>query len=144
MFALISPNEVVLGGQRVVEFQETPFPVAAPLFWLEIEEVPDTNAPVYYDPSSQTLDVFNPPEPTVAELRAKMKITPLQTRRALRAAGLLDTVEGWLSGQDVTVKEAWEYAIVFERLDPIVMAAATALGLTDAQIDDLFTVAATL
>jgi|Laugrespbdmm15dd_1035085.scaffolds.fasta_scaffold325577_1 hypothetical protein len=38
MFALISPNESVLTGYRVVEVSNTKFEIALPLFWVECNE----------------------------------------------------------------------------------------------------------
>ena len=36
MFALISPNEKTGAYQRIAEVAEQPFPVAAPLHWIEV------------------------------------------------------------------------------------------------------------
>ena len=36
MFALISPNEKQGQYQRIAEVAEQPFPVAAPLHWIEV------------------------------------------------------------------------------------------------------------
>jgi hypothetical protein len=38
MFALISPNESVLTGYRVVEVSNIKFEIAQPLFWVECNE----------------------------------------------------------------------------------------------------------
>ena len=54
MFALISPNEpfmdangVVLGS-RVVQVQDESFPIASPLFWIEIDSNFTINDKLYY------------------------------------------------------------------------------------------------
>ncbi len=54
MKALISPNEPVAGGYRVAEFSDAEFPVAPPLFWLEVADllVGDCGS-YYYEPSSE-------------------------------------------------------------------------------------------
>ena len=81
------------------------------------------------------------------EARAQVPntVTPLQARRALRGAGLLSTVNAWVASQpDEDIKDAWEFASVIERYGPITTGAAAALGLTDAQLDDLFIIGGTL
>ncbi|MFN4283524.1 MAG: hypothetical protein ACK4NA_12880 [Alphaproteobacteria bacterium] len=82
-----------------------------------------------------------------AEYEARVEVpdtvTPLQARRALRAAGLLDTVNAWVAQQDdEDIKDAWEFASVIERHGPITAGAARELGLTNAQLDGLFIAAA--
>jgi hypothetical protein len=79
-----------------------------------------------------------PPAPAVAA------VTPLQARKALTQAGLRDSVESWVAAQAQGVRDAWDYAIQIERTDPVLGAAATALGLTEQQVDDLFALAAIL
>lgn len=69
---------------------------------------------------------------------APLSITPLQARRALRAVGLLPAVSAFVASQPEEVQEAWEYCVEVRRDDPIITAAASALGMTSAQIDDLF------
>lgn len=71
-------------------------------------------------------------------------VTPLQARRALRAAGLLATVNAWVGAQDEDTQDAWEFASVIERNGPIVVGAGAALGLSETQIDALFIAAAQL
>lgn len=88
--------------------------------------------------------VFTDPTPTVPQ-HTPLNVTPLQARRALRAAGLLATVNAWVAGQpDDDIRCAWEFASVIERNGPITVGAAAALGLTDAQLDGLFLAAAEL
>jgi len=71
------------------------------------------------------------------------QVTPLQARRALRAAGLFDAVAGWVAQQDADTQDAWEYATVIERDNALLAGAAAALGMTEEQIDQLFILAAT-
>lgn len=75
------------------------------------------------------VDIHQPPPAT---------ITPLQARRALRAAGLLGAVNAWIAAQSEEVQEAWEYCVEVRRDDALIVGAAAALGLTGEQIDDLF------
>jgi hypothetical protein len=69
-------------------------------------------------------------------------ISPAQARLALLGAGLLDQVEAAVAAGSRATQIAWEMATVIERSSPTVVALSAALGLTDAQLDDLFTTAA--
>ena len=77
-----------------------------------------------------------------AAARVPASVTPLQARRALLAAGLLDAVEAAIEGADPETKLAWQYATAVERQSPFTLTLAAALNLTDAQVDDLFVNAA--
>lgn len=79
-----------------------------------------------------------------AAWRAKLAITPRQARLALQQAGLLDAVTAWIASADATTQIEWEFALEVRRDWLPILACATALGLTEAQVDDLFILAATL
>ena len=64
-------------------------------------------------------------------------ITPLQSKLQLHKLGLLDDVEALVTG-DRTAQLYWEYALVIERDNEILLMMATQLGLTSEQLDDLF------
>ena len=70
------------------------------------------------------------------ELKVKT-ITPLQAKLQLHRVGLLDEVEAMVAS-DVEVKLFWEYALEIKRDHPTLSAMATALGLSDAQLDEMF------
>jgi hypothetical protein len=70
-------------------------------------------------------------------------VTPLQMRRALLQQGLLDDVEEFVQSADLEARMAWEYAVEIRRTDALIVHAASALGKTEAEIDDLFRLAAT-
>lgn len=61
-------------------------------------------------------------------------------RRALRNAGVISAVNAYMSAlpADDAMREAWEYAPYFRRDAVGIEAARVALGLTGAQVDDLF------
>lgn len=80
----------------------------------------------------------------IANARAAMSCTPRQARRALDAADLLDSVEAYIATAPKAVQIDWEYAEVFKRDYGAIPTAAADLGLTDTQVDELFTVAMTL
>lgn len=75
-------------------------------------------------------------------------VTMRQARLALLGAGLLDQVNGAIEALPEPDRTAaaieWEYAGVVERDGPITQTLAGALGLTEQQLNDLFTTAATL
>lgn len=71
-------------------------------------------------------------------------VTPLQARRALRAAGMLAGVNAYLATRSDEEREAWEYCIEVRRDDAMIVGAGAALGVSVAQMDDMFRLAATL
>jgi hypothetical protein len=71
-------------------------------------------------------------------------VSPLQMRRALLAQGLLDDVQAFVEASPLDVRLAWEYAIQIDRDNELISAAATAIGATDEEVDDLFRLAASL
>lgn len=70
--------------------------------------------------------------------------TPRQARLALAQAGLLSAVEARIAAAPATVRIEWEYANEIRRDWPPIADAAADLGLTEAQLDDLFALAASL
>ncbi|NBW23833.1 MAG: hypothetical protein EBR82_89405 [Caulobacteraceae bacterium] len=82
--------------------------------------------------------IINAPQPVPEEVRQA------QARRALLAAGLLTTVEAAVAASLQDIQIAWEYEPNIRRDSPMIAALAPALGLTDAQIDDLFRAAAAI
>ena len=76
--------------------------------------------------------------------RSNMSCTPRQARLALLQAGLLETAEAWIATAPIATKIDWEFAEVIRRDFGAVIDAASALGLTDAQVDQLFGLAAAL
>lgn len=70
-------------------------------------------------------------------------ITARQTRLVLLSLGLLDDVDA-LVAADRAYQITWEYATEIERNNPILIALATQLNMTDVQIDNLFIAGAKL
>lgn len=72
-------------------------------------------------------------------------VSPLQIRRALRLTGLKDTIDAYINAvPDPDVKDAWEYAVEIRSDNPLIASAATALGKTQQDLEDLFRLASTL
>lgn len=81
----------------------------------------------------------------LAELAKPKVVTMRQARLALLQQGLLTAVtNAIINGTDEAMKIEWEYAIEVKRDWPSLIALATTLGLTPAQLDDLFKLASTL
>ncbi len=77
-----------------------------------------------------------------------MDMQDMMTHLALLGAALLQTVNNAIATMPGAEGEAarieWEYALSVERNSPLVAGLSAALNLTDAQLDALFTTAATL
>lgn len=80
------------------------------------------------------------PPPAVPAIPSS--VSPAQARLALLGAGKLAQVEAIVASADQATQIAWNNASVIERNSPTVAALSAALGLTGAQLDDLFTTAA--
>lgn len=65
-------------------------------------------------------------------------VSPYQARQALTNAGLRDLVEAAVAAAPEAVRDAWEYGLEVRRDSPMIAALAQALGLTAAQLDQLF------
>jgi len=82
------------------------------------------------------------PVDVLAEERATMIVSRFQARAALHLGGLLDQAEAAVAEADPIAQIAWRDAQEWRRDSPTIAAIATALGLADEQIDDLFRAAA--
>ena len=72
-------------------------------------------------------------------------VTMRQARLALLQSGLLATIETAITtGTDEAMKIEWEYATEIKRDWNSLVALTTALGMTSAELDDLFQLASTL
>jgi hypothetical protein len=71
-------------------------------------------------------------------------VSPRQIRQALTAAGLRDQVESAVAASSADIKDWWEFSTSVERDNEHVIAMAAKLGVTERQLDDLFTLAGTL
>ena len=108
-------------------------------FWPQIQIEGAEAGRVIDAEAGEVIDTVIPPPPVVPQ-----SVTPLQARRALLAAGLLDDVEAYVALQDQAVRLAWDYALEVRRDNAIIVAAAAALGWSAQQLDQLFIQAATL
>ena len=93
-------------------------------------------------------DTITWPEPPAPPVPVPQSVTMRQARLALHAAGLLSSVDTAIASMQEPAKTAatieWEYASAVERNAGLMPAMAAALGISEADIDDLFITAATL
>ena len=102
------------------------------------------------------VDVFNPTQILCTSIKVvngnlvyeeyKPKpttLTPRQARLALLQVGLLDELETAIAN-DRALGIWWEYSLDIRRDNPELLAFASAYGLTDTQLDDLFELGASL
>ena len=78
--------------------------------------------------------------------RQGMVVSRFQAKAALAQAGLLDSVETLIKNAEtpLVARLAWQDAQEFRRLSPTIETIGHALGLTDAQMDQLFETAKTI
>lgn len=65
-------------------------------------------------------------------------VSPLQARLVLIKKGLFESVSQLISQATDEVKVTWEFADRIHRNNPILKLLATQMGLSDAQLDELF------
>lgn len=70
-------------------------------------------------------------------------VTARQFRLALYQIGLLEQAEAAVAAADRPTQITWEFAQEIQRDYPLLLAMATGLGKTEAEIDAVFTLAAT-
>jgi hypothetical protein len=71
-------------------------------------------------------------------------VSPRQIRQALTRAGLRVSVETAVAAGDQDLKDWWEFATEFQRNNQHVVDMGAALGVSELQLDDLFTLAGSL
>ncbi|MFP5516922.1 MAG: hypothetical protein ACLGJC_28045 [Alphaproteobacteria bacterium] len=87
---------------------------------------------------------LTPAEIEAAKPPVPAAVTNFQARAVLLAAGLFDQVDAAIKAQPVNsnARQAWEYANELTRNGTLVNSVSETLGLTAAQLDDLFRQAA--
>lgn len=80
-------------------------------------------------------------EEALTDWRARARCSRFQAKAALHNAGLLTAADAAVAAADDLTKMAWADATEFRRNSPTIAAIGAALGLADAEIDDLFNAA---
>ena len=121
---------------------------AIPADAIEIDE--ETHRKLHYEQGKWRLidgviTEYTPPEPTTEEVRQRMQpLTARQLRIGLITNGIqlsqvTATINAMPAGQDKEVALVeWEYATTFTRMHPLIATVGAALGLTDVQIDTMW------
>ena len=99
------------------------------LAWLAAGGIPEAMA------------ITTPPEPTDP---TPLSVTRFQARAALQLAGLLDDAEAAIAQAHPLSRIAWEHANVYRRDSPTVISIGHQLGLSEAEMDELFKTAASI
>ncbi len=73
-----------------------------------------------------------------------LSVTSFQARAALYMAGLLDDAEAAIAEAHPLSRIAWEHANVYRRDSPTVISIGHQLGLSEADMDELFKTAASI
>ena len=84
-------------------------------------------------------DIANQPAPAPV---VPIEVSPWQIRRALNAAGLRASVEAAVAGASQDTRDGWEFASTVRRDNAMLSGMAAAMGMTSAQLDQLFISAA--
>lgn len=130
-------NHALIEGARIAQIADQPFPVAEPLVWRECPDEVDTTW------TWGGAAFVPPPEPDPNPV--PQIVSRFQARAVLMLAGKLEAVQAAVDGSDdPLVKLAWSEAVEFNRQSPTIAALAGAIGLTEAEVDDLFRQAATI
>ena len=79
--------------------------------------------------------VRNPPAPPVV---IPQSISPRQIRLQLSAIGMRQAVEDYVDSASLEIKDWWEFSLAYERNAPLLVEAATTLGMTSEQLDQFF------
>ena len=82
-----------------------------------------------------------PADPVIVPIPS---MTPRQVRLVLTQAGLRAQVEAAVALADQDTKDTWEFSTVIDRSNPLLVAMATSLGMTETQLDELFILGSTL
>lgn len=101
--------------------------------------IKEWNHPTLPRPTQEQIDAATP-----ADLSIPLTVSMRQARLALSQSGLLSAVNVAMEAATEADQIEWEYATTVERYSPLVLNMAMALGLGDAEIDDLLRLAGTL
>jgi hypothetical protein len=122
-------------NNQIIQTEQVDFPVADPLYWANCS--PEVTTEWTFEGG-----VFLPPvvpEPVIPSV-----VSMRQARLALLQGGLLEAVNMAVSVGGEADRITWEYATEVRREDALVQNLAVGLGLSEVQLDQLFTLASSL
>jgi len=125
MFALVF-------NEQVIQVEDTTFPVAPALQWIEIPSDLNVTPGWTYDGTFHAPPA--PPPPPVP-----FQVPMWAVRTVLQNDGLFDQAQALINEtSDVALKNVWEYGNFADRNSRAINVLAIELGLTDAQVDQMF------
>jgi hypothetical protein len=117
---------------------------------IEVPDIPQPDTSIYHTTENPDGSWTAIPK-TEAEIAQEQKdriptvLSPAQVRLVLKQFGLLSQVEAAIAAStDDALKIEWEFRVEFVRNSPTLLAMASALNISDAQLDEMFTIGATL
>jgi hypothetical protein len=93
----------------------------------------------FHPPIVETLPQIQPEYPTPVHVP---ELTSFQAKAALSQMNLLNDVEAYIADADTLTQLRWQEAGSFRRDNPTLITVASALNLTETQIDTLFEIGA--
>ena len=136
-------------GLKYAWARESQYPTEVPEFFGTCPDDADTQIDgvlgVYLQADWETMleDEMRARNPVPASVSPR-QIRQAMNRTPLGEGTLRDAVEAAVAAGDRDLRDWWEFSTVVERSNPQVVAMATALGMDDAALDDLWRLAATL
>ena len=107
--------------------------------------IPKDEANRDYREYLEWLDEGNEPaQPAAQESAPPRSVEMRQARLALLQFDMLDAVESTIAAAPKAAQIEWEFALTINRDYPLVQSMKASLGLSESQLDELFTLAATL
>lgn len=126
----------------------TPQPLYDPISQFVREIAPTVSSKNTWEQQWEVIDLD--PEQIAVNIEAKRvaaiprSVSPRQIKQALTRAGLRQQVEDAVAAGDQDLKDWYAESTDFERMNQHVLDMAVTLGVTERQLDDLFTLAGTL
>lgn len=137
-------KKALIYGNRICQVENESFPVAEPLFWADVDDDVQPHTHEWRNGAAVPIPEPEPEQPVVPE-----SVTQRQARLALLQMGKLNEAEAALQAiEDAVLRKAalieWEYADIIRRDHPLIAQIATALEITEQEIDELFLLAGSI
>ncbi|MFP5472407.1 MAG: hypothetical protein ACLGJD_02115 [Gammaproteobacteria bacterium] len=133
---------LVIHGRRFLPpAEEGAPPVLLPGYWVQAlfrAAPPPAFAAAAEAPQPGDPVIPGQAPPPLGPAPVPASVTPLQARRALLQAGLLDEVEAALAAASAETRLAWEYATAIDRDNSLLAGVARQMNMSVEAVDELF------